>query len=217
MIRVLIADDHELLRQGVRSLLESHPDLEVCAEAKDGQEAIDKALECHPDVAVLDLSMPKMGGLEATRQITKSLPETNVLILSAHDANSMVLEVLSAGAHGYVLKSDNSNQIIAAVEAIAQRNLYFSSGISAPVLDLFANSNKIHEPDESLPESPLTARETEIVRLLAQGKSNKEIASTLFISVRTVETHRRSIFYKLEINSIAMLVRYAIRHQLIAP
>lgn len=215
MIRVLLADDHELMRQGVRNLLELYPDLEICGEAKDGQEAVEKALECQPDVAMLDLSMPKMGGLEATRQIREVLPETEVLILTAHDTNVLVREVLNAGARGYVLKSDNSTQIVDAVKAIAQHNLYFSSGISESVLDLLSKNAEIPETDETLPDSPLTARETEVVRLLALGKSNKEIASTLYISVRTVETHRRTIFNKLDINSIAMLVRYAIRHRLI--
>jgi len=215
MIRVLLADDHELMRQGVRNLLELYPEVEICGEAKDGQEAVEKALECLPDVAMLDLSMPKMGGLEATRQIREVLPETEVLILTAHDTNMLVREVLNAGARGYVLKSDNSTQIVDAVKAIAQHNLYFSSGISESVLDLLSKNNEIPETDEPLPDSPLTARETEVVRLLALGKSNKEIASTLYISVRTVETHRRTIFNKLDINSIAMLVRYAIRHRLI--
>jgi len=211
----LLADDHELMRQGVRNLLELYPEVEICGEAKDGQEAVEKALECLPDVAMLDLSMPKMGGLEATRQIREVLPETEVLILTAHDTNMLVREVLNAGARGYVLKSDNSTQIVDAVKAIAQHNLYFSSGISESVLDLLSKNNEIPETDEPLPDSPLTARETEVVRLLALGKSNKEIASTLYISVRTVETHRRTIFNKLDINSIAMLVRYAIRHRLI--
>jgi len=216
MITVLLADDHDVMRQGIRSLLESHPKFKVCDEAKNGQEAIDKAIRHRPDVAVLDISMPKMSGLEAARQIRRQLPGTQILIFSVHDMDSLVRDVLDAGAHGYILKTDASTHLIAAVEAISQHNLYFSAGVSKFVIDSLVNSAESEEEDLNF-ETRLTPRETEVVRLLAQGKSNKEVATNLFISVRTVETHRRTIFYKLEINSIAELVRYAIRHRLIKP
>ena len=216
MISVLLADDHDVIRQGIRALLESHDGFQICDEAKNGEEAVDKAVKHHPNVAVLDISMPKMGGLEATRKIRQQSPETQVLIFSVHDTDSIVRDVLDAGAHGYILKTDAANHLIAAVEAIAKQNLYFSAGVSKFVLDSLVSSTewRKYEPEY---ESPLTTRETEIVRLLAQGKSNKEVANGLYISVRTVETHRRTIFQKLKINAVAELVRYAIRHGLIRP
>jgi DNA-binding NarL/FixJ family response regulator len=216
MIRILLADDHDLMREGIRSMLESHPNFEVCAEAKDGIEAAEKAIEYRPDVVILDVTMPKMNGLEASRRITKQLPETQVLIFTIHDSEDMVRETLDAGAHGYVLKSEAPTHLAAAVEAVAQRDLYFSSGISNFVIDSLINSGS-GSTEGSIQEIPLTAREIEVLRLLARGNSNKEIATTLFISVRTVETHRRTIHKKLKLNSVAELVRYAIRLRLIKP
>jgi DNA-binding NarL/FixJ family response regulator len=213
MIRVLFADDHDLMRHGIRSLLKSRSDFEICGEARNGQEAVDKTVSLKPDVAVIDLSMPEMGGLEATRQIRRKSPKTQVLIFSVHDSDSLVQDVLAAGAHGYILKTDASTQLVAAVEAIAQQNLYFSSGVSKFVLQSLVSSVN---PRGGLPvDCPLTPREVEITSLLAQGKSNKEAAGELFISVRTVETHRRAIFRKLEVNSMAELVRYSIRYSII--
>ena len=214
MISVLLADDHDVIRKGVRALLESHANFKVCDEAKNGEEAVDKAARLHPNVAVLDISMPKMNGLEAARQIRLQSPDTQVLIFTVHDTDTIVRDVLNAGAHGYILKTDASTHLIAAVEAIANQNLYFSSGISQFVINSLASAAEWEE-EEPISDSPLTARETEIVQLLAQGKSNKEVATNLFISVRTVETHRRTIFQKLKINAFADLVRYAIRHRLI--
>jgi DNA-binding NarL/FixJ family response regulator len=216
MIRILLADDHDLMRQGIRSMLESHPNLEVCAEAKDGIEASEKALEYRPDVVILDVTMPKMNGLEASRRITKQLPETQVLIFTIHDNEDMIRETLDAGAHGYVLKSEAPTHLAAAVEAVAQRDLYFSSGVSNFVIDSLVKSGS-GGMEDSIQEIPLTAREVEVLRLLARGNSNKEIATALFISVRTVETHRRTIHRKLKLNSVAELVRYAIRLRLIRP
>jgi DNA-binding NarL/FixJ family response regulator len=216
MIRILLADDHDLMREGIRSMLESHSNFEVCAEAKDGIEAAEKAIEYRPDVVILDVTMPKMNGLEASRRITKQLPETQVLIFTIHDSEDMVRETLDAGAHGYVLKSEAPTHLAAAVEAVAQRDLYFSSGISNFVIDSLINSGS-GSTEGSIQEIPLTAREIEVLRLLARGNSNKEIATTLFISVRTVETHRRTIHKKLKLNSVAELVRYAIRLRLIKP
>jgi len=197
-------------------MLESHSNFEVCAEAKDGIEAAEKALEYRPDVVILDVTMPKMNGLEASRRITKQLPETQVLIFTIHDSEDMVRETLDAGAHGYVLKSEAPTHLAAAVEAVAQRDLYFSSGISNFVIDSLVNSGG-GTIEGSIQEIPLTAREIEVLKLLARGNSNKEIATTLFISVRTVETHRRTIHKKLKLNSVAELVRYAIRLRLIKP
>jgi DNA-binding NarL/FixJ family response regulator len=211
----MVADDHALMREGVRHLLENSPNVEFCGEARDGREAIDEALRCKPDVAVIDLIMPVLGGLEATRLIRKKLPNTKVLIFSAHDADSMVRDVLTAERAAYILKADAATDLIAAVEAIANENLYFSAGVSGTVLEPLLHHSS--PPGEKLPaDCPLTHREIEVVRLLAKGSSNKEIASDLRISVRTVETHRRSIFHKLETTSLAGVVRFAIRYNLIA-
>lgn len=214
MIRVLLADDHDLMRQGIRALLDARPNIEICGEAVDGEMAIQKAEELLPDVVVLDVTMPKMNGLEAARQIRKKLPNVRVVMFTVHDTGEMVREILDAGAHAYILKSDASSQLAAAIEAAAQKDLYFSSGVSEIVMDSLMNS---YEPkqDEDHSDIPLTDREIDIVRHLANGKSNKEIATDLFISVRTVETHRRTIHKKLGINSLAELVRYAVRHHLI--
>lgn len=216
MISILLADDHDLMRQGIRSLLERNPNFDVCAEAKDGADAVQKALEYRPDVVVLDVSMPKMGGLDASRQIVNNLPNTHVLIFTVHDNEEMVRSTLEAGAHGYVLKSDASTHLAPAIEAVAQQDLYFSSGVSNFVIDSVISPTEAtgDAPQEPI---PLTARELDVLRHLALGKSNKEIAAELFISVRTVETHRRSIHNKLELTSLADLVRYAIRHRLIRP
>jgi len=204
------------MRQGIRSLLESYENFEVCGEARDGVEAVSKSLELRPDVVVLDVSMPRMNGLDAAREIRNRLPEARILIFTVHDTEERVHEMLEAGANGYILKSDASTHLAAAIEAVAQRDLYFSSGVSNIVLDSMMQS---HERDDSpvSEDLPLTPREIQIVKLLAQGKSNKEIATELFISVRTVETHRRTIHRKLELNSVADLVRYAIRHRLVRP
>lgn len=214
MIRVLLADDHDLMRQGIRALLDARPNIEICGEAVDGEMAIQKAEELLPDVVVLDVTMPKMNGLEAARQIRKKLPNVRVVMFTVHDTGEMVREILDAGAHAYILKSDASSQLAAAIEAAAQKDLYFSSGVSEIVMDSLMNS---YEPkqDEDHSDIPLTDREIDIVRHLANGKSNKEIATDLFISVRTVETHRRTIHKKLGISSLAELVRYAVRHHLI--
>jgi DNA-binding NarL/FixJ family response regulator len=209
MIRVLLADDHELLRKGVRALLETHENIEVCGEAVDGHDTIQQVIDLKPDVTVLDLSMPGINGLEVTTEIRRRAPETEVLIFSAQDSENMVREVLGAGARGFIFKADASSHLTAAIEAVASHNLYFSAGVSQMFVNSFVGSKeKAPAADRG---SILSSREIEITAMLAEGKSNKKIASELFISVRTVETHRRTIFQKLEISSVAELVKYAIR------
>ena len=211
MIRVLLADDHELLRKGVRALLETHENIEVCGEAVNGHDTIQQVIDLKPDVTVLDLSMPGINGLEVTTEIRQRAPETEVLIFSAQDSENMVREVLGAGARGFIFKADASSHLTAAIEAVASHNLYFSSGVSQMFVNSFmGNTGQVQTPSADS-RSVLSSREIEITAMLAEGKSNKEIASELFISVRTVETHRRTIFQKLEISSVAELVKYAIR------
>lgn len=215
MIRILLVDDHELMRKGIRAMLERNPGFEICAEATSGVEAVEKAQEFRPDVVVLDVTMPQMGGLDAARVISEKVPESYILMFTIHDNEEMVRNTLDAGAHGYILKSDASTRLETAIEAVANGNLYFSSGVAKYVIESVASSGPTEDIHTS--EMPLSPREIEIVRLLGLGKSSKEIANELFISVRTVETHRRTINRKLEINSVAGLVRYAIRHRLIGP
>ena len=213
MVRILLADDHEMVRRGLRDQLNNQPGWEVCGEAADGREAVKLALNLKPDVVVMDLSMPELNGLEATRQIRRDLPKTEVLIFTMHETEPLIREVLSAGARGYVLKSDAGRQVVSAVEALAHHKPFFTSKVSSALLDAFLKS--VAKPDEGTVFSTLSSREREIVQMLAEGKSNKDIASLLSISVKTVETHRATIMRKLDINSIVELVHYAIRNKLV--
>ncbi len=214
--KILIADDHEIVRHGLRSMLESHPDWEVVGEAVTGREAVELAKQTMPNVAVIDVSMPELNGLEATRQILKALPQTEVLILTMHESEQVVREVLDAGARGYVLKSDAGRDLIAAVEALCQRKAFFSSRVSEMLLQSYL-SRPAREPAPEAPRNRLTAREREIVQLLAEGKTNKEVASALNISIKTAETHRTNIMNKLDLHSISELVRYAVRNNIVEP
>ena len=211
MVRILLADDHAVVRRGLRALLEARQDFEVCAEASNGREAVELALHHKPDVAVLDISLPIMNGIEATRQIRKEVPGTEVMIFTLHDRESEIRDVLHAGARGYVLKSEADEQIVRAVESLARHHAYFSDHVSETLLDNFV------EQAGAGSNISLTAREREVVQLIAEGNSNKKIAHLLSISVKTVETHRSASMRKLDIHSTAELVRYAVRHRLVVP
>lgn len=213
MVRILLADDHDIVRRGLRDQLSQHDGWEICGEAANGREAVRMASKLEPDVAVIDLSMPELNGLEATRQIRRDLPNTEVLIFTMHETEQLIREVLSAGARGYVLKSDAGLHLTSAVEALANGKPFFTSKVSEALLDAFLKSSA--KPDEGSVFRALTEREREIVQMLAEGKSNKEIANKLSISVKTVETHRATVMRKLDINSIVELVHYAIRNQLV--
>lgn len=213
MVRILLADDHDVVRRGLREQLSGHEGWEICGEACNGREAVQMALKLAPDVAVIDLSMPELNGLEATRQIRRELPRTEVLIFTMHETERLIREVLSAGARGYVLKSDAGRHLTSAVEALSHRRPFFTARVSEALLDAFLKSNA--KEDEGSAFRTLTAREREIVQMLAEGKSNKEIANNLSISVKTVETHRATVMRKLDISSIVELVHYAIRNQLV--
>ncbi|MFK4875032.1 response regulator [Novosphingobium sp. ZW T3_23] len=210
--RVLIADDHQAMRQGVRTLLESHADFQVVGEAANGREALDLALDTKPDIAILDYSLPLMNGLELTRAIKHELPHTEILIYTMHDRESILIDVLRAGARGYVLKSDSGIHLVSAAKALAKRKPYFSGAISETLLEHFIETN--HGGEKGI---MLTAREREIVQLIAEGKLNKQIAHMLNISVKTVETHRAAAMHKLKLRTTAELVLYAVRNNIVEP
>jgi len=210
-LRILVADDHHVVRTGLRTLLETEKGWEVCAEAGNGREAVEKVREHKPDVAVLDISMPLLNGVEATRQIRKLSPGTEVLILTMHESESLIQEALAAGARGYILKDDADRSLIAAVSSVARHKPYLSTRVS----EVFSNTVLPGSDDSVSDRRRLTPREREILQLLAEGKSNKEIASFLTISVKTAETHRANIMLKLDFHSITELVRYAVRNKII--
>jgi len=215
-LRILVADDHEVVRAGVRSLLEGQPDCEICGEAVTGRQAVTLAQQLRPDVAIVDISMPELNGLEAARQILKAVPGVQVLILSMHESEELVREILDIGAHGYILKSDAGRELVAAMRALHQHEVFFTSRVAQ--IALRAHLNKRHSGEaQPSPNSPLTPREHEVLQLLAEGGTNKETASALGISVMTVETHRANIMHKLGLHSIAELVHYAVRHKIITP
>jgi DNA-binding NarL/FixJ family response regulator len=208
--RIVLADDHLIVRRGLRALLETRPDFVVCAEASDGREAVDLVLQHKPDVAVLDISLPLLNGVEATRHIRKGSPATEILVFTMHDGDELIREALHAGARGYLLKSEGDEQIINAVAALASHRPFFSAQASETLLDSFSHGS-------GAPANVLTMREREIVQLIAEGNSNKTIARSLNISVKTVETHRSTAMRKLDMHSSAELVRYAVRNKLIQP
>lgn len=212
----MLADDHEIVRRGVRTLLQSVPGWEIVCEASDGDTAVNEALRCRPDVILLDMSMPPTDGLDVARRLPEAGLDARILVFTMHDSEEMVRNFLAAGVKGYVLKSDADRHLIPAIEAVAEGKTFFSQKVSETILTGFLH----HKHDLSAasgPAHPLSPREIEIAKLLAEGKSNKEIAVALFISVKTVETHRRTIMQKLEISSIVELVHWAIRTDLIEP
>jgi DNA-binding NarL/FixJ family response regulator len=210
-LRILIADDHEIVRKGIRTVLSSNPGWDVCAEAATGREAVAKAEQHKPHIVVMDISMPELNGLEAARKIRKMLPKTEVAILSVHFSDKLVREIVEAGAHAYVLKSDAYNDLLAAIDALANHQSFFTSRASEVLLDGFFKPATAEPPNHER----LTSREREIVQLVAEGKSTKEIATALGISVKTAETHRANILRKLKVHSVSELVRYAVKNQII--
>jgi len=215
-VRVLVADDHEVVRDGVRALIERQPDLEVCGLAATGREAVDLAQKTRPDVVVLDMTMPELDGLDAIRQIKKALPETEVVVFSAHPSEDILEDVFDAGAKSYIEKTEASRDLVTAIRSLAEHKPFFTSQASKLLFAKFlVTAGQKKQPDRA--KRKLTPRESEIVRLLAQGSSNKDIATTLGISIRTVETHRATLMHKLDVRSVAGVVRYAIRHHIIEP
>jgi len=212
--RILLADDHEIVRRGLCSLLRAQPEWEVCGEAGDGREAVEKAQSLRPDVVILDIGMPNLNGLEATRQILKANPQIKVLILTLHDSDQVVRDILDAGARGFLLKSDAARDLIAAVEALRRGKIYFTPRVGSMVLEGYLHRDSRPSP-EPHSRHRLTPREREIVQLLAEGKSSKEVAVALGLSVKTAETHRSNIMRKLELHSISALVLYAVNNNIV--
>jgi len=213
-VRILIADDHEVIRNSLCGLLSRRADWQICGMAANGREAVEMAKRLRPDIVVLDVSMPLLNGIEATFQIRKALPRTEILIITMHETRELVHQVMSAGARGYLIKSDTATHIEAAVEALAKHNSYFAPSITNIMLDaITATGESVGEPKVG-PE-PLTVREREVMQLLAEGKTNKQIASFLGLTVATVQTHRATIMRKLHLSSVAELVRYALDHELL--
>jgi DNA-binding NarL/FixJ family response regulator len=214
-LRILIADDHELIRRGIRNLISSRGNWQIVGEASDGAEAVEKTRSVKPDVAILDFSMPKMNGPAVASKIAESSPGTSVVVLTMHDSDQVVREVLRSGAKGFVLKSDADKDLIEAVEAVAQKRHFFSRRVADMVFNDYL-SGRTAAPHRKMMSVTITTREREVLSLLAEGETSKQIAAKLAISIRTVESHRIHINRKLGFGSLAELVRYAIRHGLVS-
>ncbi len=212
MLRILIADDHEVARKGIRSILESHSGWEVCCEARDGREAVELASQSKPDVLLLDIGMPNLNGLDAARQILAVSPDARILILTIHDSEQVVREVLSAGARGFLLKSDAGRDLLAAVEALQSRRTFFTSKVAQMMLEGYLRPLEERANSE---QHVLTPREREVIQLVAEGKTTKEIATALSLSVKTAETHRTNLMRKLDLHSISDLSLYAVRNAIV--
>ena len=208
MIRILLADDHALVRQGFRMILAAQPDMQIVGEAGNGREAVELAEALHPDLVVMDVAMPEFNGIEATRRLAVALPRTRVLALSMHKDAAYVREILRAGARGYLLKDSVDTDLLAAVRAVAKGEGYLSPGVSDAVLTDYRQ----HVTN---PIDLLTSREREVLQMIAEGKTNKEIATSLNLSVYTVEAHRGRLMEKLNLHSAGELVRFALRSGLI--
>ena len=207
---ILVADDHDIVRRGIKSLIESQPGWHVCDEARSGREAVAKAEEQKPDIVVLDISMPELNGLEAARRIRKLSPDSEILILSVHYSDQLIKDILDVGVRGFVVKSDSDRDLIIALETLANHKPFFTSMATGVML-----TNFLLPASGEMRTNHLTSREREIVQLVSEGRSSKEVASSLGISVKTVETHRANIMGKLDIHSVSELVRYAVRNEIV--
>jgi two-component system, NarL family, response regulator NreC len=211
-LRVLIADDHTIVRQGLASILHGTTDITVVAEAANGYEAVEKAIELRPDVVVLDISMPRLNGLEAARRITRKLPDCRVLVLTMHEAEEYVLRMVRAGVSGYLVKDEAASELITAIRAVSTGKGYFGPNASR----ILADAIQVGAPAPDDPYGSLTDREREIFQLVVEGRTSAQIATTLCISPKTVENHRTHIMEKLSLHSVAELLRYAARHGLLS-
>ena len=213
-LRILIADDHEVVRHGLRALLQNHQEWEICGEAVDGRDAVAKAASLKPDLAILDIGMPNLNGLDAARHILRAEPRIMVLILTIDESEQLMREVLNAGARGFLLKSDAARDLVSAVEALQRHRTFFTSKMAEIVLDGFL-SGRQPATTPVVSRDRLTAREREVVQLLAEGKSTKEVAMVLGVSAKTAETHRSNIMRKLDFHSVSQVVLYALRNNIV--
>jgi two-component system response regulator NreC len=216
-IRLLIADDHALIRSGIARLLQSYTDLVVVGEAEDGLEAVDLVKKHQPDVVIIDLSMPRMNGIEATKVIRARFPETKVLVLTMHEGDEYIFQILKSGAGGYILKNSGKEELAAAIRAVARGEKFFSPRVSEIMVESYLKKEPGRHRQPGSDDLPLTKREKEILTLVAQGFTNQEIADRLFISPRTVDTHRTNMMQKLDIHDVVTLVRFAIEHGFVSP
>lgn len=214
-LRILIADDHDLMRRGIKGMLASHAGWEICGEAHTGREAVTKAQELKPDIAILDISMPDLNGVDAAKRIRKESPTTEILILSMHYSDQLIRDILEAGVRGYIVKSDSDRDLIIAVETLANHKPFLTPRATEVMLTSFKEGRMRSSELPTSIRDRLTSREREIVQLLAEGKSSKEVASSLCISVKTAETHRANIMRKLQLHTVSELVRYAVRNQIV--
>lgn len=211
-IRILVADDHTMIRQGLISILRAHDEFEVVGEAAEGNEAVEKALESRPDVVVLDISMPRLNGLEAARRIHKALPRTRILVLTMHEDEEYVLRTVRAGASGYVVKDGAAAELVAAIRAVSAGQGYFGPQAAKALAASYERGGAVAED----PYERLTAREREVFQLLIEGRTNAQVAKILFISPKTVDNHRTHLMARLGVHSTAELIRFAARRGLLA-
>jgi DNA-binding NarL/FixJ family response regulator len=214
-LRILIADDHEVVRRGLSTLLQTHEGWEICGEAKDGREAVEMARQLKPDVVIVDVGMPNLNGLAATRQLVQQNPQQKIVVLTITDSDEVIREALDAGARGFVLKSDAARDLVSAVEALQRNRMFFTPRVNDMVLAGFLDKGHVGARGEAPKLPKLTPREHEVVQLLAEGKSSKEVATLLNLSTKTAETHRSNIMRKLGFHSIRDIVVYAIKNNII--
>jgi DNA-binding NarL/FixJ family response regulator len=209
--RILLVDDHALMREGLRAILVANPDVEIAGESSNGREALEMAMQIHPDIVVMDVGMPELNGFEATRQMKTVAPDAKVIALSTHSDKRYVLAMLEAGARGYVVKSAAGDELLRAIDTVKRNQIYLSPTVAGVVVESYLGREY---PDEGIGAALLGSREREVLQLLAEGKSSPEIAGVMHISVSTVETHRRNIMRKLDIHSVAELTKFAVREGL---
>jgi DNA-binding NarL/FixJ family response regulator len=214
-LRILIADDHEVVRRGLCTLLQSHDGWEICGEATDGRDAVEKATRLRPDIVVLDVGMPNLNGLVATRQLTQQDPHCKVILLTITDSDEVIREALAAGARAFVLKSDAARDLVAAVDALQHNRMFFTPRVNDLVLDGFLGKTPSVPADAASRLPQLTPREREVIQLLAEGKTSKQVASALNLSTKTAETHRSNIMRKLGLHCVSDLVVYAVKNNIV--
>jgi two-component system response regulator NreC len=215
-LRILIADDHDVMRQGTSAVIQRQAGWEVCGVAANGREAVARAIELKPDIVIIDMTMPELNGLEAAMQIKRNLPGTEILMFTAHETDDLIRSAFGAGVKSFIVKTEAHRFLVEAIESLARHKPYFTAKVSDILFSSIVNRAEGGR-DENEPGERLTAREREIVQLISEGKSNKTVAEALGISVRTAETHRATILRKLKLDSVAGLVRYAIRNKMIEP